>query len=81
MKSINSAFLALILLAYLPSLATAQATIQSTPISPTYVRPEKTLSKTVVRITGKVQGVDQPFNATGFIVVLEDSRLHNSNGF
>jgi hypothetical protein len=50
------------------------AQAQSGPVS-NAVKPATTLSKTVVRITGKVDGVSQPINATGFLVAVPDSRL------
>lgn len=59
--------LTLWLLISLSSEASAQAVQNSPPVT---ARAETTLSKTVVRIIGTVEGIESPINGTGFIVVL-----------
>jgi hypothetical protein len=54
----------------------APSTRAQTESAPSKVaKPAATLSKTVVRITGKIEGVSLPINATGFLVGVPDSRL------
>src|SRR5580658_10687968 len=48
--------------------------------APPQPRFEDTLSKTVVRITAKVEGYDQPWNGTGFLVAVPDARSPIANG-
>jgi hypothetical protein len=54
--------------------STGAAQNQNAPIS-NVAKPTAVLSKTVVRITGKIDGVSLPINATGFLVAVPDSRL------
>lgn len=70
MRKIASALLLIVLLA-----ARSNSGQSQSGSAATQPRAETQLSKTVVRITGKIQDVPQPLNATGFVVGVADSRL------
>jgi hypothetical protein len=70
--SMKNARLCSMVLMLVSARASGQA-IQNTPIAPP--RAETTLSRSVVRITGLVEGVDHPISGTGFVVLVPEARL------